>query len=92
MSKLNGMKDKIEKILNERYPSAPTYNYAVAHEIEDLFLNDNACISSRKQITKQMIEEYMTTLEPAAKQEHYLGDKILWNACLRILVWLEGRD
>ena len=50
--------EKIEKILNERYPSAPTYNYAIAHEIEDLFLNDNACINIRKQITKRMIEEY----------------------------------
>jgi len=50
--------EKIEKILNERYPSAPTYNYAIAHEIENLFLNDNACINIRKQITKQTIEEY----------------------------------
>ena len=54
----------------------------VAWKIEDLFLNDNACINIRKQITRRMIEECSEDLDLA------LSDMTGYD----LRYWLEGRE
>jgi len=81
--------DKIEKILNERYPSAPTYNYAVAQEIVDTFysIDGMCCPACNKPFADSDIRSH-----PAEYHQCKKCGAIQHTACMGNIDWLEGRE